>query len=161
MIFDEIWRLEWKRNNLQRSYDKDIKKCKKAKNHHRADELDQEAAHFYSGATDQINALRSQKLVKKAIDLKIPTPDYSDETSWTNWYYGYVLTDKAYDELRARIMKFTDYRLEHRMRWVKLVLIPIGTFILGIITTYLTIKHNTEQQSQTQQEHKVDQSKQH
>jgi hypothetical protein len=165
MIFDEIWRKEWKRNRMQRSYDRDIKLATKEKNHKHAEDLKEEGAHFWSGHNDEIDALRSRKLVAQAIRLRIPRPDYTDETSWTNWYYGYVLTDKGYNELRSRIMKFQSERLEHRMRWVKIVLIPLGTFIIGVLTTYFTMKHNLAQQSQSQaethQEHKGDQPKQH
>jgi hypothetical protein len=75
-----------------------------------------------------------------------------------------VLTDKAYNELRSLIMKFQSERLEHRMRWVKIVLIPVGTFIIGVLATYYTMKRNYDQQSQAQtvthQGDKADQPKQ-
>jgi hypothetical protein len=164
MIFDELWRKECKCNKLQRSYDKDIKLAIKEKNYKRAEELKEEAAHFVSGHYDEIDALRSRKLVKQAIKLQIPRPNFQDETSWTHWYYGYVLTDKAYNELRSLIMKFQSERLEHRMRWVKIVLIPVGTFIIGVLATYYTMKRNYDQQSQAQtvthQGDKADQPKQ-
>jgi hypothetical protein len=62
-------------------------------------------------------------------------------------------------------MKFKSERLEYRMRWVKIVLIPFSTFIIGVLTAYFTMKHNLGQQSQAQaethQEHKADKPKQH
>jgi hypothetical protein len=167
MIFDQIWREEWKRDRLQRSYDKDINKLVKVQKFKDAANLREEAAHFVNEADQDLDCLRSRRLVKKAIRLQIPRPDFKDETSWTQWgEYGYVLTDKGYDELRSRIMKFQSERLEHRMRWVKLVLIPLGTFIIGILGTYFTMKRNSDQQSKTQtethqQDHKADQPRPH
>lgn len=163
MTFDEIWRKEWARDRVQRLYDRDIKKEVKAKNYKRAEALREEAAHFVHERDEELDALRSRKLVNQAIRLQIPRPDFQDDTSWTHWYYGYVLTDKGYNDLRSRIMKFQSDHLEHRMRWWKIVLIPIGTFLLGVASTYFTMKRNRDQQPKAQteahQDHKADQPK--
>ncbi|HEY2392575.1 MAG TPA: hypothetical protein VGK22_15475 [Candidatus Angelobacter sp.] len=101
MIFDQIWREERKRNKLQRSYDKDIKKLGDAKKFRDAANLREEADHFIHEADEELDFLRSRKLVTKAIELQVPRPDFKDETSWTRWgENGYVLTDKGFDELR-------------------------------------------------------------
>ncbi len=147
MIFDAMWRLEQKRDKTQRGYDREILKAVKAKDYKEADGFKEEAAHFYSTANDEIDALKSRKLVSHAIRLKVPRPSFEDKEAWEQFtYYGYVLTDKGYNDLRSSIMAFQNARTEHQMRWVKGVLIPIinalsvvGSLIIAY--TALKLKH--------------------
>lgn len=149
MMF-ELWRAQFRRNKLERAYNRDIKRATKEKDWKRAEQLREEAAHYLSEANDEIQFFNSLNLLKRARGLPIPIPDYSDEQSWENNWGRRMLTSKGQADLLREIRKEETERLEHRMRFVKIVVIPVGTFILGVLGTYLTMKHNSDQHSQPQ-----------
>ena len=111
---------------MQRFYDKGIRKLVKAKNHKEAEGWREEAAHFVNEADQELDFMRSQKLIKRARVLLIPRPPYSDEQAWDDFWGRHILTPKGYDDLRNAIRTEEGKRLEHRMRWVKEVIIPIS-----------------------------------
>jgi len=143
MIFDELWRKQWHRDKLQRFYDKEIGKLAKAKDHREAEELRQEAAHYVHEADQDLDFMRSWMLIKRARRLQVPLPPYSDKQAWHDFWGRISLTPKAYDDLRNAIRKEEGQRLEHRMRWVKEVIIPIlsALSVIGsLIVAYTALK---------------------
>jgi hypothetical protein len=143
MMFDEIWWLEHRRDKFHKEYDKDIKQAVKTKDYKKAEDLREVAAHDYSTAEYEIDSMKSCKLVKHAIRLKVPRPPFPDTESWEeSSYYGHVLTDKGYDDLRSKIMAFQKATLEHSFRWWKEILIPLITLVLGILGTYLAMRRH-------------------
>jgi hypothetical protein len=142
MIFDELWRKEWKRDKLQRFYDKGVKRLQKKNQYREADEWESEAAHFVGEANEELSFLRSLKLTKRARKLQIPLPDYSDKQAWDQSWSRYILTPKGYEALRGAIRKEEAERLKHGMRLWREVLIPIITLLIGIIGTYLAMRQH-------------------
>jgi hypothetical protein len=138
----ELWAKQWKRDKLQRFYDKGIKKLRQKKKYRDADEWEAEAAHFVGEADEELSFLRSLKLTKRARRLQVPLPDYSDKQAWDNSWNRYILTPKGYDALRDAIRKEEAERLKHGMRLWREVLIPIGMFLLGVLGTYLAMRQH-------------------
>jgi len=147
MIFDELWRKQWQRDRLQRLYDRDVKRALKRNDYKAAESIREEAAHFLNEADEGLQFSNSQRLIDRARRLPIPLPDYNDAQSWDNSWGRRVLTRKGQADLLREIRKEETERLEHRMRWVKIVLIPIGTFLIGVVSTYFAMKRNSGQQS--------------
>lgn len=137
MIFDAIWRAEWNRNKVARSYDKGIKDCRKKKDYKGAEEWEQEAASVVGDLDTNIAIMTSRALVREAHKLHVPVPEYTDEKSWENFWGSYVLTSTAFAALRTQIrQEYKDSR-ERWISWVKDVCIPIGGILISLASLML------------------------
>jgi hypothetical protein len=140
MIF-EIQRKQWKRDRLKRSYDKDIERLEKARQWKEAENLRQEAAHFVGDAYEELQGLRSIRLIERALRLPIPLPDWEDKTAWDESWGRRRLSSKGQADLLVKIRTEESERLKHLFRWWN-VLIPIITGLLGFLVTYLAMRRH-------------------
>lgn len=137
MIFDAIWRAEWNRNKVARSYDKGIKDCRKKKDYKGAEEWQQEAASVVGDLDTNLSIMTSRALVREAHKLHVPVPEYTDEESWENFWGSYVLTSKGYAALRTQVRQEYKDRRERWISWVKDVCIPIGGILISLASLML------------------------
>jgi hypothetical protein len=86
-------------------------------------------------------ARRTALLVAAAKRLDVPIPN--DKDVWrTSEEQDRYLTPQAQHDLHKAIRQEKDDRITHRMKLVKEVVIPIVTFIIGLITAYIAMKRN-------------------
>jgi hypothetical protein len=112
---------------------------------------------FESDDNDGADILRTHIYISRARKLSLPIPvrldrDHADFDSDENWeenpMNGEVyLTDKGLLEIGRAIRKEEMERLEHTMRWVTRVVLPlIGLFVslsglIGTTVGYIAVKH--------------------
>jgi hypothetical protein len=161
MIFDERWRAEChaKRENerLSTVFEPAMKAAKKKNDQREVEQLSAD----YSLARRLNNGpeiIRTARLVKRARNLGIilpPLPDWKAPNFHDNenWLFnimkgGYVLTDAAEFELRQKVRKEENERLDHKMRYIsRVVILVIGLLgaVTGLVGTllgfYLVIHH--------------------
>jgi hypothetical protein len=164
MIFDELWRAERhaKKENekLSQVFEPAHKAAKKKNDQREVEQLlvDYSLARRLNNGPEVI---RTTRLVKRARNLGIILPSLPD---WKppnfhdneNWIFnimkgGYVLTDAAEFELRQKVRKEENERLDHKMRYISRVVVPvIGLLgaITGLIGTligyYLAVHHTSK-----------------
>jgi hypothetical protein len=86
-------------------------------------------------------ARRSRVLVAAAERLDVPV-SYDKDIWRTSEEQDRYLTPQAQHGLHKAIRLEKDDRLTHRMKWVKEVVIPVVTFLLGLMTAYVAMKRN-------------------
>jgi hypothetical protein len=136
-----ILRKQWKRDRLKRIYDKDIQRLEKAKEWKEAESLRGEAAHCLGEADEEIQGLKSIRLIERARRLPVPLPDREDKTAWDESWERRSLSSKGQADLLVKIRTEESERLKHSFRWWN-VLIPIITGLLGILGTYLAMRRH-------------------
>lgn len=134
MILDDIWRTERERNQTEQFYDKLIKKTRNAKKFKEAEEIEEEAAHMVHECETRLNILYSRALVREAWRLRVPVPEHSDKEMWENLFGFVVLTTKGYATVRSDIRKEKKERSERWISLIKDVVIPLGSFLIGILS---------------------------
>ena len=78
MIFDELWRLRWKRDRSQRQYDRWIQEAEKKNNHEERESLIREAIMERDLSNDSINSQKPFSCVGKQRIWGFPS-----QISWT------------------------------------------------------------------------------
>lgn len=139
MVLDSLWRSKWRRNRYDKKTTREVKRLREAKNYEKANELEYEAEDELRSWEKSIWSRRTQVLIAFAKRLDVPVPNDKDvwRTSEENERY---LAPEAQHELHKAIRQEKDDRLNHRMRWVKQVIIPVVSFILGLVTAYFGMK---------------------
>jgi hypothetical protein len=144
MMFDEIWRMRRKSKKLNRAYSKQLESLRhQGSNEQQIDMLLENDRVDIMNLDIELRYALSDQIVNEAYNLKVPVPTRSDETLWTPAFGRPHLTDKGYDNLRSQIRKETKDRLDHRMMWVKDVVIPIlsALSVIGsLIVAYTALK---------------------
>ncbi len=154
MIFDELWRAERKakkaRKRLREHYDPLLEAAKKEKNDEKHERI------FYDlklelDLIDEPESIRTNRLVKRAKKLGIPFPprpnphaqDADDNEFWEmNRSTGEMyLSDKGEFELTRECRKEETESLEHKMRLVNQVAIPL-TGLIGAIMGLIALVHS-------------------
>lgn len=154
MIFDELWRAERKakeaRKRLREHYDPLLEAAKKEKNDEKHEEI------FYqlmleSDLIDEPESIRTSRLVKRARKLGVqfpPRPNPLSRDAHENEFWaintttgGIYLSDKGEFELTRECRKEEVESLEHRMRWVSQVAIPL-TGLVGAIMGLIALVHS-------------------
>jgi hypothetical protein len=144
MMFDEIWRMQRKSQKLNRAY---LKKVEELRNQGQSevqiDMLVDEDRNDIMSLDMDLAYMLNDRLVTEAYKLRVPTPSREDKEMWHDFFGRPYLTDKGYSELRSRIRQEKKERLDHRMMWVKDVLIPIlsALSVIGsLIVAYTALK---------------------
>lgn len=146
MIFDELWRAERyaKKENerLSQIWEPALRAARKK---HDQREVDQIMADYALGRrfNNGPEVIRTTQLVKRARNLGIilpPKPDWTPPNYHDNenWLFnimkgGYVLTDAAEFELRQKVRKEENEILDHKMRYISRVVVPV-IGLLGALT---------------------------
>jgi hypothetical protein len=141
MFLDSLWRSKWRRRRYERKTTRQIERLRKQKQFHDANQLSEEMRDALIMWQQYIWAQRTTLLVTAAKRLDIPV-SYDKELWRTNEAQDTYLTAHAQHELHKAIRQEKDDRLTHRMKLAKEVVIPIVTFILGLITAYITMRRN-------------------
>lgn len=141
MILDSLWRLKWRRDRYERRTSRELKVLKEKKKHQEAHDLEQEMEYELMLWQKAIWVRRTSMLLAAAKSLDVPV-SYDKELWGTSEEGDRYLTPKAQHELHKAIRQEKDDRLTHRMRWVKEVVIPVVSFILGLMTAYVAMKRN-------------------
>jgi hypothetical protein len=147
MIFDELWRAERKAREkakrIRETYQPRLETAKKKGAG--ADEYQAVLAEYYfeQDLNDEPERIRTERIIRKARKLGIPIPpkpaydsaEMEENESWRfNWATGNaVFTEKAEFVLVREIRKEEVERVQHQMRWVNHVVIPI----IGLIGTFM------------------------
>lgn len=140
MIFDELW---W----AERREDQELKKvrgvyfsllasARHEGNVANADSLMTEIAVQRDFIRDEVESLRTGRLLRRAKNLGLPVPPYSDQRFWeSNRQTGnYYLTDNGQSEFCRSIRKAERERYDEWARWA---LLAIG--LLGMLTGFLSV----------------------
>jgi len=161
MIFDELWRAERKAikedERLSKLYKPALREAKKKNDQREFEALEgdyQRALRFNNGP----EVIRTTRLVRRARNLGIilPTkpdwqpPSYHDNEHWlfNVMHGGYILTEKAEFDLRQVIRKEESEQLEHRMRYISRIIIPLTgllatiTGLIGTLIGYFAVHHS-------------------
>ena len=104
---DELWRLRWQRDRLERKYDRQIHKAKKEKNDDERDSLITAAEIDRMLFDDDISSADTIQLRRQAERLGLPVPAASDKNSWEDGMYHGVsyLNPAARTALRQAIRR--------------------------------------------------------
>lgn len=124
-------------DRIKRDYDRDVERLtQKGASHDEIHGLLQEASFETDMAQEQIQIVLSARLFHEANRLGIPSPRYTDPDSdlWEQSHNGQVyLSLKGQSELRSRIRQEQKERREATAFWVKDILVPVLSVLLGII----------------------------
>ena len=154
MIFDELWRAERKakeaRKRLREHYDPLLEAAKKEKNDEKHERIFYDLK-FELDLIDEPESIRTSRLVKRARKLGITIPprpnlfsqDAYDNESWAinTTTGGIYLSDKGEFELTRECRKEELESLEHKMRLVNQVAIPL-TGLIGAIMGLIALVHS-------------------
>jgi hypothetical protein len=154
MIFDELWRAERKarkaRKRLREQYHPLLDAAKKEKNQEKYGGLVSEYL-FQLDLSDEPETIRTNRLVKRAKKLGIPFPpppnphsqDADDNEFWEmNRSTGEMyLSDKGEFELTRECRKEELESLDHKMRLVNQIAIPL-TGLIGAIMGLIALVHS-------------------
>ncbi|MDO9478326.1 MAG: hypothetical protein Q7L07_16575 [Pseudohongiella sp.] len=144
--FLERQKLEWQRESIDKSYEKEIGHAIRAnKSSNEIDSLRQCHRHELNLMDEEIDYLITRKILKEARRLKIPLPEFDvdengDGESWergsqTGMYY---LTSSGYSHLREKIRSEKRSQVEFhniRISWIVSLTGLIGT-IIGLIAVW-------------------------
>jgi hypothetical protein len=138
MILDAIHRSQWRRGWYIRKTHVQIKRLKKAAKHEEANLLQHEMSHELQLWHLHIQVLISRKLIIKAERLGVPLP--KDEGVWqeTEDDSSIYLTKEGQHELRKIIRQEAEDSMRNRMLFVKEVVIPVGSFIIAVLSLLIT-----------------------
>jgi hypothetical protein len=132
-----VWQLQRKIDRIKRAYDRDVERLTQTgANHDEIQCLLQDASFETDMAQEQIQIILSARLFHKVNRLGIPSPRYTDPDSdlWERSHRGQVyLSLKGQSELRSRIRQEEKERREATAFWVKDILVPVLSVLLGII----------------------------
>lgn len=142
MIFDELWRLRWKRDRIQHKYDRWIREAQKNKDYNERESLGAEASQERQLVNDQIYSTETMELRRRAERLGLPTPDFSDKDSWVEGYVPgtFYLNPTARTALRQALRKEQRERWELAIALVKDFAVPIIGVIATIVSLVLAFK---------------------
>ena len=154
MIFDELWRAERKakeaRKRLKEHYDPLLEAAKKEKNDEKHERIFYELM-FELDLIDEPESIRTSRLVRRARKLGITIPPrpnlfsqaaYENESWAINTTTGCIyLSDKGEFELTRECRKEEVESLQHQMRWVSQVAIPL-TGLIGAIMGLIALVHS-------------------
>jgi ABC-type uncharacterized transport system involved in gliding motility auxiliary subunit len=150
MIFDKVW-WAWRKSDkrhkrVQRHYKPFFEAARKE-----SDEKYQEVLSQFTAEADLIpdpRALIAKRLISRARNLGIPTPsEYPNNDGFDErWNFNQAngeltLTEEAELTLRREIRREEHERLQHRMRWVSLVIVPI-IGLIGAIMGLISLIHS-------------------
>ncbi len=145
MIFDALWKARWDRKQIDRLYEKDIRKARKAKHH---EELVHSlgATHWYDRqmATEKISSLDTWRLQEQAEHLGIPFPDFNSQKDlWekSSTEDAWFLTIQGRQELRRQIREEKSQRRNDMIVWFKDVAVPL-TGLLGTLIGVISTMHS-------------------
>jgi len=158
MIFDDLWRAEWRaaraHKRIRDKYDPLIEAAQKEKN-----ERDYHSAvsemMFELDLNDEPELIRTERLLRRARRLGIPVPpkpafDSPERDNDQNWVFNqsngnWFLSDAKELELRQQVRKEEADSFDHRWRYVTRVIVPISGLIIGIlgmIMGFLSLIHS-------------------
>ena len=149
-MFD-LWRAQRAKTKLDRAYEKDADKLRKA-GKEKTDDYGyfmSEWSNEASMAEDSVNSIVTARLIAKANKLDLPLPPYPAQGGQQNecWYksyyqgYRYLLSAQGRASLRDSIRKEQRERFEAKARWVTLCTGIIGATIgLVSVLTNLLVK---------------------
>lgn len=145
MIFDEIWRMQRRLNRMSKAYFKQIESLRRRhkKTEEQIDMITDSDRINLDELSLHINYAQSDAITDEAYKLKIPLPTRTDKEAWDDFFGRPYLTNKGYSELRSKIRQEKNERMDHRMKWVKDVVIPIlsALSVLGsLIVAYTALK---------------------
>jgi hypothetical protein len=137
MIFDALWRTQWRRRRYIRETSRKIKELRETHNYKEANELDQESELELHLWYEGIQVLRTQVLMAKAERLGLPLP--ADEDGNKVWRHSQedaslYLTKKAHVQLSKDIRQEQKERLELKTAVIKDIIGPISALIISILS---------------------------
>jgi hypothetical protein len=130
----KMWRLEYKRAQLERNFEKSLMKFDvKKPSPYEFEELVASRHYALQDIENGIGSLKSTKLVKQAEALDVGLPPYPDDSMWDREEDGYYpwLSQKGRDHLRKQIHEEKVRRREARS-WLEKIIIPLVTAIIGV-----------------------------
>jgi hypothetical protein len=143
MILDKLWQLEWQLAWSRRLHARKRKLLEKRKASREELISAGEDAHW---AQDTIRHLiegeKSSRLISRANRLGMPTPlyktneanEFGEDAAWEVGYTGIPYLNRAAQfDLRGRIRQEEKEHREVRAFWVKDILVPLLSVLLGII----------------------------
>jgi len=146
MIFDELWRGERRARRTRKQIEAEYKpQIEAAKQRHDESEHGRLVSGYLSelDCNDEPDVIRTERLVRRARKLGLPIPPkphidgdaLAKNKAWVlNQYSGnFTLSDEAGLELTRAVRREEKERLEHQMRWVTGVVLPI----IGLIGTLM------------------------
>jgi hypothetical protein len=148
VIFDELWRLERRLVALQSARSRTLKRLREEQGSQLPFINAHEKAAWEKsiGQTDilrdEIERVKTTRLLKRANRLGLPVPSLTShpissdtwkETRIAPGHISYHLSRAAQSELRSRIRLEEKERREAVAFWVKDVLVPMLSVVLGII----------------------------
>lgn len=142
MIFDKVWRLRWRRDRLQRKFDRLIAKAQKKRDWNERDDLINEVMMERRLYDDEIGSAETALLLHKAEKLGLPSPDWSDESVVEIGYDPSTryLNRVGRTALRQAIRREQKERLEVVTLIIKDWAAPIIAIIASIVTLILALK---------------------
>ena len=146
MILDKLWRLDWQSKRCTRALRRDIKRLKQSQaGRDQIEAAIQDTVWERDTLLDEIQGTKSFYLIGQANRLGLPTPPrfrlspddaelpYEDGP-WERGYTStYCLSRTAQFDLRSRIRLEKKERLEVITSWVKDILVPMTTAVVGIL----------------------------
>lgn len=142
MIFDELWwaerRQERELKKVRGVYYSLLAQARQEENLAQCDSLMTEIAVQSDFIRDEVESLRTRRLLRRARNLGLPVPPCSDEDFWEcNSQTGsYYLTDNGRSEFCRSIQRANRERYDEWARWA---LLAIG--LLGMVTGFLSVLH--------------------
>jgi hypothetical protein len=128
VIFDELWRLEWRLARTERAHRRPMNVPMEE-----MESVREKAMRKVNTLKHLIESTKSSRLLSRANRLGLPTPDfnmdYEDEDE--TWESGH-LTRTEQSDLRSRISVEEKERREAVAFWVKDVLVPVLSVVIGI-----------------------------
>lgn len=124
-------------DQIKRAYDRDVEHLRqKGASQDEIQGLLQDASFETDMAQEQIQIILSARLFHEANRLGIPSPRYTDAGSdlWEQAHNGQIyLSVKGQSYLRSSIRQEEKERREATAFWVKDILVPVLSMLLGII----------------------------
>lgn len=136
MIFDELWRMERRSARSKREFERKYELLKQRKEcRDELGTLAEEGTLDECNFHDDIETIKSSRLLARANRLGLPTPDVDgDSERWRRSYTGsFYLIRAGQAELRSRIRLEEKERREAVAFWVKDVLVPVLSVVIGIL----------------------------
>jgi hypothetical protein len=138
----------WRRDLLDRAYERDIAAARKTKDRERIESLERDRQFELEVYDEEDDAYITERLVKEARRLRVPVPHRFNEdgTESEHWeqgrYFGRAyLTRRGISALREEIRKERKARHEARSHWIAWLSAVTG--IVGAATGFIAVWFKT------------------
>jgi hypothetical protein len=148
----QMWYLERDQASLHHAYRREMAEARKPGGQGDPDEIQARYASEDSLSREELEGIRTERLVRRARQLRVPLPSsrpsgHNDNDADENWDHGYMmgqwtLTNEGEGRLRRSIRDEEKARRETAASWLGIVSVPIAvlTALIGATTGLIAIQ---------------------